>query len=63
MLKLGTLFFNVLFLFFVCIMTHMGSQFPNQGWKPCPCSEAWSLSHWTSREESTWGFLTKEEYK
>lgn len=29
-----------------------GSLVPQQGWSPCPAEEAWSLSHWTTKEES-----------
>ena len=44
-------FLFVLFLFFDHATQHMESQFPNQGWNPCPPAvEAKSLNHQITRK-------------
>ena len=34
----------------LAVLHHVGSQFPDQGWNPCPCILTWILNHWTTRE-------------
>ena len=44
-------FFNITFFFFFCHMTY-GILVPQPGIKPVPYAvEAWSLNHWTTRED------------